>query len=134
MPQKLHNPATRGTVQLGIRDPISKLDIILSRTLEHLVARHGELGATRGTDTTGNLHEILTLHVRIRWLLTVCCSHIRRGSAGALEDLPPHIFRDVSVYPMTLHASGVPIAAEVDVAILLDEGELQSAHGGDVVV
>lgn len=38
------------------------------------------------------------------------------------------------VAPVRFEAARVPVAAEVDVAVLLHEGELEGSEGGDVVV
>lgn len=51
-----------------------------------------------------------------------------------LEDFGPGLIGDVLVISIFLPAARVPVAAEVDVAGILDEGDVQGAQGVDVGV
>ena len=137
MPEKLHDPSTAGIGFIRVDDPLPDLDIILPRTHENLLSRYGKLRATCGTHILGHA-EVFLISGQLGGVLR----HIQFGSlaciqswgAGSLENIRPHLLRHMLVLAMTFLAPGVPIAAKVDVAILLDEIELESAHCVDIVM
>lgn len=96
--------------------------------------RHGKLRATRRAHELGHAEELLLMDPR------VCRRHgsrfasVQRRGTGSFEDICPHLFRHVFVAAMACLAARVPVAAEIDVAVSLDEIELESAHCGNVVV
>lgn len=55
-------------------------------------------------------------------------------SACSVEDVPPDLVCDVGIKSVGFPASRVPVAAEIDVTVSLDEVELEHAHCGDVIV
>lgn len=137
MPEKLHDPSTAGISFIRVDDPLPDLDIILPRTHKDLVSRHSKLCATCGTHIFGHAKVFLiggdlggVLH-RVQFGSLAC---IQCWGAGPLEDIRPHLLRHMLVLAMTFLAPGVPIASKVDVAVLLDEIELKSAHCSDIVV
>ena len=60
--------------------------------------------------------------------------HVQRRGARTLENIPPDLIGDMLVEAVGTLAAGIPIAAQVDVAVSLNEVELEIAHGDDVVV
>ena len=60
--------------------------------------------------------------------------HICWRSRRVGEDFLPDFSCDVFVLSVDYFAAGVPIAAEVDITILLNEGGLEGAKSVDVVV
>lgn len=134
MPQKLHNTSTNSIRLIRIDNPLPDLNIILLRTLVHLISRHSELRATSSTDQLRHQYVLLIL-VKSQISSDVGrLAGVQRRRACPREELRPHFFRDVLVVAMVFLTTRVPIAAEVDVAVLLDEGGLEGVHGGDVVV
>lgn len=131
MPQELHHTPTRRIVLVGIDNPLPESDIIVARPLEDLLSRHGELRTARGADFFWFRQELL--------LGRHCCTgrgsrRVQRRGARSVEDLRPDLVGDVAVDTVGGLAAWVPVAAEVDVAIALDEVELEGAHGGYVIV
>lgn len=129
MPQELHDPSGHGISQLGVDNPLPELDIVLTRSLQHLAPRDRKLCAAR----RANLLRLAHVLVQRRFLL------IRRRSvqwrrAGAFEDIPPDLLGDMDVEPVGFLAAGVPVTAEIDVAVFLDKVGSQHAHCVDVVV
>lgn len=137
MPEKLHDPSTAGIGFIRVNDPLPDLDIVLPRTHENLVSRHSKLRATCGTHILGHAEVFL-----IGGYLGGVLRHVQFGSlaciqswgAGPLENIRPHLLRHMLVLAMAFLAARVPIAPKIDVAVLLDEIELESAHCGDIVV
>lgn len=129
MPQELHHPSGHGIIQLGVDYPLPELDIVLARSLQHLAPRDRKLRTAR----RANLFRLA--HVLVHWGFLL----IRRGSvqwrrARALKDIPPDLLGDMYVEPVGFLAAGVPVAAEIDVAVFLDKVGSQHAHCVDVVV
>lgn len=131
MPEKLHDTTAAGVVSVRINHPLAKLDVVIARSSTDLVPRHGKLGAAGGADLLRGLKELLGLGVvpngRGR-------GGVQGRSAGAFKHLFPHPFSHMTIDAMTGLAPGVPIAAEIHVAILLDEIELEVAHSHDIIV
>lgn len=130
MPQELHHAPTRRIVLVGIDNPLPESDIVLARPLEDLLARHGELSTARGADF---------FRFRQKLLLGHCCPgrgsrRVQRRSTRPVEDLRPDLLSDVAVETVGGPAARVPVAAKVDVAVALNEIELESAHGCYVIV
>lgn len=134
MPEKLHDTATVGVVQLGVQQPLSDLDIVVQRPLVDLLIRHGEL-RTAGTP---NRHTSTATHGEFR-------RQDQRGSwAGGIrvekrrrrvgEDLPPHRLGDVRVVLERVLTARVGVAAQIGVARGGDVVELQVLQRVDVVV
>lgn len=129
MPQELHDPSRRGIIQFRVDNPLPELDVVFPRAALHLVPRDGKLRTARRANL-GRFLEVLLP----RGLLLIRRGHVQRRRAGPLENIPPHLLGDVPIVAVVFLAARVPIAAEVDVAVLLDEVELEHAHGRDVVV
>lgn len=117
MPQKLQHPPTPRIAQRRIHHPLPQPFIIAQRPLQHPVPTDGELRTTCRPDLTGHV-------VRLR----------ERRFRCPLENIPPDVRRDVFVLAVRFLAAGVPVAAEVDVAVFLNVGDLEGAQGVDVVV
>lgn len=129
MPQELHHPTGGCIVQFRIKNPLPNLDIVIQRTLLHLIARNGELR----TACRANLIRFPDVFLAAIFHFPVRrCVQGRR--ARSLKDVPPDLIGDVLVEAVLTLTAGIPIAAQVDVAVSLDEGELEVAHGDDVVV
>lgn len=137
MPQELHHPPARRIVLVGIDNPLPESDIIFARPLEDLLPRHGELRTARGADFFRFGQEFL-LVVRCTCTRGHCLGRgrrrVQRRGTRSVEDLGPDLLGDVAVETVVGFAAGVPVAAEVDVAVALDEVELEGAHGCYVIV
>lgn len=129
MPQELHHPPGHGIVQFRLDNPLPELHIVLTRSLQHLAPRDHKLRTAR----RANLLRLAHVLLRGEFLLIR-----RRGvqwrGARSLKDIPPDLLGDMLIETVGFLAAGVPIAAEVDVAVFLDEVGLKHAHGVDVVV
>lgn len=136
MPQELHHPPTRRIVLVGIDNPLSESDIIFARPLEDLLPRHGELRTAGGADFFRFRQELLL--VRCTCIHGRCLGRgrrrVQRRCTRSVEDFGPDLFGDVAVEAVLGLAAGVPVAAQVDVAVALDEVELEGAHGCYVIV
>ena len=117
MPQELQHPPTPRITQRRIHDPLPQRFIIAQRPLQHPVPTNRELRTTCRPHLTGHI-------LRLR----------ERRFRYPAENIPPDFRRDVFVLAVGFFAAGVPVAAEVDVAVLLDVGDLEGAQGVDVVV
>lgn len=129
MPQELHHPSRRGVAQFRVDNPLAEFDVILTGPELHLRATKRELRTARGAN--------LVRFAQVALVVGLCLVRRRSvegWSGGAVEDVPPDLIGDVGVVAVGFLAAGVPVAAEVDVAVLLDEIELEHAHCGDVVV
>lgn len=137
MPEELHSPPAAGVAPIRVNNPLSKFNIVVSGSLEHLVPRDGELGTTRCADEFRHAEGLLIMGngqgrniPGEEW----CSRRVQRWGAGSGKDLAPDLFGDVLVSAMRLLTTWVPIATEINIAISLDEVELQSTHGGDVIM
>lgn len=128
MPQKLHHSARRRIIQLSIGNPLPKLDVILARPSMNLTPRDRKLRATCRANLL-RLAKIFLARLLLPWR-----GRVQRGRTRAFEDIPPDLLGDVAIKAMGLLAAGIPVAAEIDVAVSLDEVELEHAHRGDVIV
>ena len=108
MPQILHDPPTRPILQLRIQHPPPIPLILAPPPPQHLRPRHGKLRAARGADLARGLR--------------------------ARKQLPPYLRRHVRVIPLLHLTPGVPVAAQIDVAVAAHEVGAQFAEGVDVVV
>ena len=122
VPQILHDPTRLPIAQLRPYHPLANLDVVFPRPFPNLLPGDGELGATR--DGEGGVGYGL-------------CSRgpIEKRCAGLVEDFLPHLPRDMLVPSGGFVAAAWgPVAAEVDVAVLPDECELEVLESVDVVV
>ena len=128
MPQKLHHAATLRIALPRLHHPAAEGLIVLPRPLQHPLPAHRKLRAARRADLFRDLMAAPVIPHRL--------SSVRREDARGrvAEDGLPHLGRDVPVEAVRGQAAGVPVAAEVDVAVGLDEGEAQCVQGGDVGV
>lgn len=129
MPQELHNPPRRSVSKLRVDNPLPELDIILNRTPLNLISRDSELRAACGTD----LGRLAKIHLAGELLLRGRGS-IQGRCTRAVEDIQPDLVGDMTIEAMGVPAAGIPIAAKVDIAVLLDEIGPETAHGYDVIV
>lgn len=115
MPQKFHNPPTPPITHLRLQNPIPKPLIIALRPLQHPLPAHRKLRAARLPNSEWHI-----------WLSPLSdrrsSIHLRRRPR---EDIHIHVWRDVFVLRVRLQAAGVQVAAEVHVAVLRDEIELE---------
>lgn len=134
MPQKLHDSPAHGVRFVRVNNPLPYLDIIVPRPLENLLSRHGKLCTTSGPDKLRHAQKLL---VGV-WLRVFGdggrLTGVQRGCAGPLKDVRPHLLCNVLVSTVACLAARVPVAAEIHVAVLLDKVELESTHGGDIVM
>ena len=108
VPQILHNPSGFPIAQLGMYNPFSNLNIVLHWPFSYSLARNGELSTAGDCDC-----RVATIQHSLRI--------VGRGCAGFVEDFLPHLARDVLVGSGGFLAAWGPVAAEVHVAVLLDE-------------
>ena len=125
-PQELHHAPALRIALPRLHDPVAERDIIRPWALTDPLPAHCELRAARGGDflAAGDVVRLFVLRRRKkgRW----------RRHVG--ENLAPDLRRDVFVRPVRGQAAGVPVAAEIHVAVLLHEGDLQGVQRGDVGV
>ena len=115
MPQKLHNPPTQRITLLRFDNPPPQLLIILPRPLQYLLPTNRKLRTTRLPN--------LPIPPPSLPLRTRPPPHIL-----------PHLLRHMFIRCVRFQTPGVPVAAEVHVAGLLYEGELEGTEGVDVGV
>lgn len=134
MPEKFHDTATTGVILVGIDYPLADLDVVLSWSSVDLLPGHGELRTARRANLFRHLQEFLVFSFVVFILHRKAPGGVQRRGAGALKYLCKDFFRHVLVGAMALLAPRVPVAAEVDIAIVLDEVETQGFHRNDIVV
>lgn len=136
VPEKLHYAPAAGIVAVCVYDPLSELDVVFLRASMHLLSRYGELRATGSPDFFGFGQEFLfsrSIQCSVR---CKACRYrpVQGRRAGPFKYFLPHGLCDVPIDAMCFLATGIPIAPEVDISVLLDEVELQRPHGRYVVV
>ena len=116
MPRVLHN-ISRGLVgQVIVQHPVVHALVIAERTLEDLRSRHGKLRAAR----RGNRLR----HLGISKQLLPRCGVVSLAGVAGLGRVAEWLhFR---------RTAGRGLAAQIDEALLLDEGALEGAHGVEV--
>lgn len=91
---------------------------------------NSKLGTARRANKIRLLQQTLgTFLLDLVWIRGV-----QRRGRGSREQIPPDLVGDVGVDTVGFFTAGVPVAAKVDVAILLDEAQVQGSHGVYVVV
>ena len=118
MPQKLQHPPALRIAHLCIHNPLPEPLVIAQRPRPHLIPRDSELGTARGPHQRRRLRPGPLLLLRTR----------------ARKHVGPHVRRHVRVAPVRLQAARVPVAAQVDVAVALHDGDPEGPQGVDVVV
>lgn len=118
MPQELHHPPGRSIAKFCIDNPLPELNIILQWSLLNLISRERELCAACGA----NLGRLAKISLTREFLLRGRGS-IQRRRTRAGEDIRPDLLGDMGIGAVGVLAAGVPIAAKIHVAVLLDEIE-----------
>ena len=122
MPEELHYPSRTSIIQLGLDQPLPNLNIVLLRSSAHLLSRNSKLRTT----SSSNLRRLHISLPDFRYL--VRRGHVQWWCGCFLEDFPPDILRDMLVPAVIGLAAWIPVAAQIDVAVLLDEGGLEVSH------
>ena len=123
MPQKLQHPPTLRITLFRIDNPFPKPLIIAQRPSQHLISRHRKLRAARRTHQRRRLRSI-----------TPGMRRPFRLRTRPREYIAPHFRRHMRVASVRFQAPRVPVAAQVRVAVFLDEGYSEGSQRVDVVV
>lgn len=118
MPQELHHPSGRSVAKFCVDNPLPELDIIFQRSLLNLISGERELRAA----CSANFGRLAKISLA-REFLVRGRGGIQRRRTRAGEDIRPDLLGDMGIGAVGVLAAGIPIAAKIHVAVLLDEIE-----------
>jgi hypothetical protein len=136
MPEEFHHPPTFSVALLGVNHPIPKPDVVFYWSLENLVSRYGKLGATSRGGVTSEVHCLITVlfqrhGVRCRGVPSF--GVVNRWRTRIVEQFFPDGWAHMCICGVA-SAPGLPLAPEIDIAAASDKGNLEGAHGIDIIV
>ena len=142
MPQVLKHTSTVRVGQLCIQQPLSKANIVVPRPRQDGLSRQAELSTARHPNFRNSLHQAVsrgrTCKSRLPPIILVNARSKRsRRRARIRKHIVPDLRRHgkiSSCLAAIVNTARIRVAAEVNVAIFYDVGELQGANGDDLVV
>lgn len=116
MPQKLHHAPTLRIAFPRLNHPLPKRNIIFPRPLPYSFPRDRKLG-------TACAAYFPRIWISFSFFFFFLLRRKERRRGYISEDLPPSLFRNVFILPMRRQAAGIPVAAEIYIAVFLHEGD-----------
>lgn len=134
MPHILKNPSTPTILQRRPQQPVSHAHQVLSRHRQHLHPRKGRQRAARNLEPRSPMSSDRGRRLVVAQIDMRSRSRDTLEYAGVGKEVVPDVVGDEIVAVGVSVAAVIGIAAEVGVAVALDERELDIAEGVDIVV